>query len=46
LTFEHNAHQVNDAMRMAFEFRVDEIIVQTPFSVAINDPSTPTTHFS
>jgi len=39
LTFEHNAHQVNDAMRMAREFGVDEIIVQTPFGVEIDDPS-------
>src|SRR5262249_15584389 len=39
LTFEHNAHQVRDAIRMAYELGVDEIIVQTPFRVDSDDPA-------
>jgi len=38
LTFEHNAHQTNDAIRMASELGVDELLIYTPFDVVIDDP--------
>ncbi len=38
LTFEHNAHQVKDAIALARRFGVNELLVETPFEVAIDDP--------
>jgi MoaA/NifB/PqqE/SkfB family radical SAM enzyme len=39
LTFEHNAHEVDDAIRLARQLGVNEILIQTPFDVDIDDPS-------
>jgi len=36
-TFEHNVHQVDDAIRLATEFGVDEIQISTPYDVS-EDP--------
>jgi hypothetical protein len=38
LTFEHNAHEVDAAIRMARELGVNEINVVTPFAVDTDDP--------
>ena len=38
LTFEHNVHQAPDAIRKARELGVNEILIQTPFEVVIDDP--------
>jgi pyruvate-formate lyase-activating enzyme len=38
LTFEHNANQVNEAIGMAREIGVNEILVHTPFGVEHDDP--------
>jgi pyruvate-formate lyase-activating enzyme len=39
LTFEHNAHQVTDAIRKAQEMGLNEILIQTPFEVTGDDPA-------
>ena len=39
LTFEHNLHEVDDAIRLAEEIGVDQIIIATPFDVSIDDPT-------
>src|SRR5437660_7124965 len=39
LTFEHNQHQTEEAIRMAKEIGVNQINVATPFEVDLEDPS-------
>ena len=39
LTFEHNVHQTEDAIRMARQSGVNEIKVATPFGAEIDDPT-------
>lgn len=39
LTFEHNQHQVQDAMRLARELGVNELYVATPLTVEWDDPT-------
>lgn len=39
LTFEHNLHEVDDAIRMGEELGVNEVLVSTPFDVTDDDPS-------
>jgi pyruvate-formate lyase-activating enzyme len=39
LTFEHNSHQVKEAIVMARELGVNEIVIDTPFGVEADDPS-------
>ncbi len=39
LTFEHNQHQTQDAMRLGRELGVNELRVATPFSVEWDDPT-------
>ncbi|HIG66076.1 MAG TPA: hypothetical protein EYQ43_11120 [Methyloprofundus sp.] len=38
LTFEHNVNEVDDAIDMAKELGMDEIIISTPFDVSWDDP--------
>ncbi len=38
LTFEHNVHQVEDAISMARELGIDEVMIETPFSPHEDDP--------
>jgi len=38
LTFEHNVHEVDEALRLAREIGVDVFLVGTPFDVSIDDP--------
>ncbi len=38
LTFEHNEHQVEDAICMARELGIDEVMIQTPLSPHGDDP--------
>jgi MoaA/NifB/PqqE/SkfB family radical SAM enzyme len=38
LTFEHNVHEVDEALRLAGEIGVDVFLVGTPFDVSIDDP--------
>ncbi|MEB2343607.1 MAG: radical SAM protein [Deltaproteobacteria bacterium] len=37
-TFEHNVHEVDEALRLAREIGVDVFLVGTPFDVSIDDP--------
>jgi hypothetical protein len=37
-TFEHNVHEVDEAIEMGRELGVDYLLVSTPFDVAIDDP--------
>jgi len=39
LTFEHNQHQTQDAMRLGPELGVNELRIATPFSVEWDDPT-------
>ncbi len=39
LTFEHNVHEVDEALRLAQEIGVDLFLVGTPFDVSTDDPS-------
>jgi pyruvate-formate lyase-activating enzyme len=39
LTFEHNQHQTQDAIRLGQELGVNELRVTTPFSVELDDPT-------
>lgn len=38
LTFEHNVHEVDEALGLAREIGVDVFLVGTPFDVSIDDP--------
>lgn len=38
LTFKHNAHETDAAIRMARQLGVNEILVETPFGVEHDDP--------
>jgi MoaA/NifB/PqqE/SkfB family radical SAM enzyme len=39
LAFEHNAHEIDDAMRMGREMGIDQFVVATPFDVSWDDPA-------
>jgi len=38
LTFEHNVHEVDEAIRLAREIGVEQLIIGTPFDVSMDDP--------
>lgn len=38
LTFEHNVHEVDEAIRLAADLGVDQISITTPFAVDWDDP--------
>ena len=38
LAFEHNEHEINDAIKMAKQLGIDQIIVATPFDVSWDAP--------
>lgn len=38
LTFEHNAHQTSEVLRKARELGVNEVFIQRPFDVGLDDP--------
>jgi pyruvate-formate lyase-activating enzyme len=39
LTFEHNVHEVEQAVTLAREIGINELLVATPFEVTFDDPS-------
>jgi MoaA/NifB/PqqE/SkfB family radical SAM enzyme len=39
LAFQHNAHEIDPAIAIARELRVDQFVVATPFDVGWDDPS-------
>ena len=39
LAFEHNQHEIDDAIKMARSLGVDQFVVATPFDVSPDDPS-------
>jgi len=38
LAFEHNEHEIDDAIKMAQQLEVDQIVVATPFDVSWDAP--------
>jgi len=39
LAFEHNQHEIGDAIKLAQEFGVDQLMVGAPFDVSADDPN-------
>ena len=39
LAFEHNEHEIDDAIKLGQEFGVDQLIVGSPFDVSGDDPN-------
>jgi len=39
LAFEHNQHEIDDAIKLAQEFGVDQLMVGAPFDVSFDDPN-------
>ncbi len=39
LAFEHNEHEIDDAIKLGHEFGVDQLIVGSPFDVSFDDPN-------